>query len=221
MLTAGLRLVHSGELHAHDAAQGDVDPAGRIARPARRHAAAGRAGRRDRDRSRRALGARSAPSSSRNARTRRSTRRGCRAAWCAPSLPAAPSTNTCEAARPRVSIGRIVKYRKNTGHVRSTSLGRDLDRRAAPPIVALSQLGFVWPTRPPSAKRSRKQKTRRGLPPGHRRILLDAVFLIRDSVTRAKPFLACAPCARARLLPRPAGTHACVRAPRRPSPELL
>jgi hypothetical protein len=40
----------------------------------------------------------------------------------------------------------------NTGKiqdtVRSTRLGRDLDRRAAPPIVALSQLGFVWPTGP-------------------------------------------------------------------------
>ena len=44
---------------ADDAAPGDVDAAGRVARPAGRHAAAGRAGRRDRDRSRRALGARS------------------------------------------------------------------------------------------------------------------------------------------------------------------
>ena len=40
---------------AHDAAQGDVDPACRTARPARRHAAARRARRRDRDRSGRAL----------------------------------------------------------------------------------------------------------------------------------------------------------------------
>ncbi len=39
MLPAALRLVHNGEMKLDDAAQGDVDAAGRIARPARRHAA--------------------------------------------------------------------------------------------------------------------------------------------------------------------------------------
>ena len=40
MLAAGLRLVHSGEMTLIDAAEGDVDAAGRAARPAGRHAQA-------------------------------------------------------------------------------------------------------------------------------------------------------------------------------------
>ena len=40
MLTAGLRLVHSGEVELIDAAARHVDAAGGIARPSRRHAAA-------------------------------------------------------------------------------------------------------------------------------------------------------------------------------------
>ncbi len=58
MLTAGLRLVHSGEIRADDAVARDVDAAGRIARPSRRHAQERRGRRRDRCRHRHALGAR-------------------------------------------------------------------------------------------------------------------------------------------------------------------
>ena len=58
MLAAGLRLVHSGEIELDDAAAGDVDAAGRTARPAGRHAQARRAGRLIVS-TRRALGARS------------------------------------------------------------------------------------------------------------------------------------------------------------------
>ena len=96
MLPAGLRLVHNGEHHADDAAQGAVEPARRTARPAGRHAAAGRAGRHRGDRSGRALGARPRRISNRNAATPRSTRRGCRAAPCAPSSAAGRSTSTCD-----------------------------------------------------------------------------------------------------------------------------
>ena len=51
MLSAGLRLVHNGELELADPDPRDVDAAGGIAQPARRHAARGQPGRSDRDRS--------------------------------------------------------------------------------------------------------------------------------------------------------------------------
>ena len=59
MLTAGLRLVHGSEIELKALLRALSTRPGRIARPARRHAARGRAGRRHRGRSRSALGARS------------------------------------------------------------------------------------------------------------------------------------------------------------------
>ena len=62
MLAAGAAPRAQRRDEARDAAQGDVDAAGRTARPARRHAQARQPRRRDRRRYRRALGARSGPS---------------------------------------------------------------------------------------------------------------------------------------------------------------
>ena len=87
---------------AHDPDQGDVEPARGNPGPRGRNAAAGKPGRCDRDRPRLAVGARS-----RRAQVEmqeHAVRRGeaARVAWCAPSLPAAPCTNTFERPRPRV-----------------------------------------------------------------------------------------------------------------------
>ncbi len=78
--------------------QGDVEPAGRDPRPARRHAAHGRARGRDRVRSRPALGAGShrAEIEMQEHALRRGAR--CRAAWCARWSPAAPSMNMSDRA---------------------------------------------------------------------------------------------------------------------------
>ena len=63
-----------------------------------------------------------------------------------------------------------VKYRQIQNVVRSTRLGRDVDRSAALPIVAISA---TWVRFPKIAdhlvadENPRNKKTRRGVPPGH------------------------------------------------------
>src|SRR6185503_4325537 len=87
----------------------------------------------------------------------------------------------------RVTAGAAVTDGPSQTDPRFRPLNSDLDREAASPSVALWQRGFVSPKLPAAAAaQSPQQKTRRGVPPGHGRILLDRAFSIRDSGNRSQ-----------------------------------
>ena len=84
-------------------------------------------------------------------------------------------------AKPMLGVWQLAQ-RPRMDRRNQRPLNSDLDREAASPSVALWQRGFVSPKLPAAAAaQSPQQKTRRGVPPGHGRILLDRAFSIRDS----------------------------------------
>ena len=116
------------------------------ARLARRHAAARQPGRRDRARSRRAVGAR--PRRAQVEVQEHAVRRGagCRAAWCAPSLPAAPSTNT-------YSERRVTRANWHFASARPAPMGSGPPGTCAPCRMPCSLCQLVRSGRDPTACR--------------------------------------------------------------------